>query len=152
MDKLEFVEELMSAVAGTRAPVRSREHVKPLRSITKTLGEHYAERRAGFWPRVASSHDRHLRGLFADTRAAPDAELATRFLARNRGEIRRLVSRWTGEYQFTLDMVLSEMITRCRELKLRATGDEEQLRMDFAVVLTVNTMQSLYDKHPWVAL
>ena len=59
-------------------------------------------------------------------------------LRRHRAEIRRLVSRWTGEYQFTLEQVLNEMIGRCRELKLRAVGSERQLRMDFAVLLTVS--------------
>ena len=33
-----------------------------------------------------------------------------------------MVSKWTGEYQLTLDTVLDEMIDRCRELKLRAVG------------------------------
>lgn len=152
LEKLEFVDELMSEIADAPAPVRSREHVQPLDRMTKTLGEHYAERRASFRPGATSNYDRHLRALFAETPDAPDAELATRFLARNRGDIRRLVSRWTGEYQFTLDRVLSEMIVRCRELELRAVGNEEQLRIDFAVIVTVHTMHSIYDKHSWVAL
>ncbi|MBL8858377.1 MAG: putative zinc-binding metallopeptidase [Planctomycetes bacterium] len=152
LDKLEFVDETMAEIGAQPAAVRSREHVEPLGSNTKTLRKHYAERRGRFQPSAVSSYDRHLRALFTPEADAPDAERATRFLTRNRGEIRRLVSRWTGEYQFTLDMVLAEMIVRCRELGLRAVGDEEQMRMDFAVVLTVNTMHSLYSKSSWVAL
>jgi hypothetical protein len=66
--------------------------------------------------------------------------------------VRRDHQAQAGEYQFTLDQVLSDMIQRARELGLRAVGDEEQLRMDFAVVLTVNTMHFLYSKRFWVAV
>ena len=65
-----------------------------------------------------------------------------------------MVSRWTGEYELSLDMVLTEMIGRCRELKLRAVGPERQLRMDSAVLLTVHTMHALYSqsRRAWFAL
>ena len=65
-----------------------------------------------------------------------------------------MVARWTGEYQFTLDIVLSNMICRCRELRLRAVGSERKLRMDFAVLLTAKTMHFLYEqgRRDWIAL
>src|SRR5262249_1873474 len=61
-----------------------------------------------------------------------------------RAKIRQLVSKWTGEYQLTLDSVFDDMIGRCRELKLRAVGSERQLRMEFIVLLTAKTVHSLY--------
>jgi hypothetical protein len=65
-----------------------------------------------------------------------------------------MVSKWTGEYQLTLDAVLDDMIARCRELKLRAAGPERQLRIDFTVLLTAKTVHSLYSpsRRQWVAL
>ena len=63
-------------------------------------------------------------------------------------EIRRLVSKWTGEYQLTLDTVLYDMIERCRELKLRAVGSDRQLRTDFTLLLTAKTVHSLYSPQP----
>jgi hypothetical protein len=65
-----------------------------------------------------------------------------------------MVSKWTGEYQLTLDTVLDEMIDRCRELRLRAVGPERQLTMDFAVLLTAKTVHSLYSpsRRQWIAL
>ena len=62
------------------------------------------------------------------------------------------MSRWTGEYQFTLDQVLHDMIGRCRQLKLRTVGSEREVRMDFAVLLTVQTMHFLYSRKKWIAL
>jgi hypothetical protein len=65
-----------------------------------------------------------------------------------------MVSKWTDEYQLTLDLVLDDMIHRCRELKLRAGGRERQLRTDFTLLLTARTVHSLYDpsRRKWFAL
>ena len=65
-----------------------------------------------------------------------------------------MVSKWTGEYQLTLDAVLNDMIARCRELKLRAVGPERQLTVDFTVLLTAKTVHSLYSpsRRQWFAL
>ena len=55
-----------------------------------------------------------------------------------------MVATWTGETQYTLDRVFADMIGRCRQLGLRAKGSERQLKLDFAILLTVRTMQYLY--------
>jgi hypothetical protein len=64
------------------------------------------------------------------------------------------VSKWTGEYQFTLDTVLGDMIGRCRELKLRVGGHERQLLTDFMVLLTARTMEFLarHGRRDWIAV
>jgi hypothetical protein len=36
------------------------------------------------------------------------------------------------------------MIGRCRELRLRMAGPERQVKTDFAILLTVHTMNTLY--------
>ncbi|HSR14562.1 MAG TPA: hypothetical protein VLL51_02340, partial [Gemmatimonadales bacterium] len=100
-------------------------------------------------------YDRDLRRIFSEDPAHRRRwPAASTFLRLNRRWIRRMVSRWTGEYELSLDMVLSEMIGRCRELRLRAVGAPRQLRMDFAVLLTVQTMHSLYSpaRRTWIAL
>ena len=50
---------------------------------------------------------------------------------------------WTGEYQYTIDQVLEDMIARCRELHLHVPIDEEQAKLDFTILLTVHTMNYL---------
>ena len=79
-------------------------------------------------------------------------ESAAAFLRRHQKEIRDQVSRWTGEYRFTLDQVLKQMIGRCRELKLRLTGSEARVKQDFAIVLTMHTMRCLHRGGSWHAL
>ncbi len=66
--------------------------------------------------------------------------------------MRRLASRWTSEYQYTIDTLLGAMIERCRELDLRLRTSPEQTKLDFAVLLTVQTMNYLHSGRHRVAL
>lgn len=79
---------------------------------------------------------------------------AAAFLRAHRADIRRIVSRWTGEYQFSLDQVLTDMIGRCRELRLRVIGPERQVLTDFMVLLTARTMSFLVGqgRRDWIAV
>ncbi len=150
--KLEYVDALMAELATAKPKVRRRERVEELGTLTMTLREYYERKREHYAQGSPTIHDRELKLLFSDDPRHRRHELASRFLRRNRSEIRRLVARWTGEYQFTLDQVLDDMIGRCRELRLRAVGGERALRLDFAVLLTVKTVHFLYSHRNWVAL
>jgi hypothetical protein len=77
---------------------------------------------------------------------------AARFLSRIRKDVCRRVARWTGEYQYTIDQVIEDMIARCRELGLRLDKPEEQARLEFIVLLTVQTMNYLHSGRHRVAL
>jgi hypothetical protein len=68
-------------------------------------------------------------------------------LRKSRAELRRLVARWTGEYQYTIDQVLGEMIERCSELGLRHSRGDDETKRDALVLLTVQTMNYLHGGH-----
>lgn len=149
--KIEYVDELMAEV-GPRTPrVRSRATPDSLRRLKHTLREHYEEKRRRYTPGYSQAYDRDLCRLF-QTGDSRRGETAAAFLRRHRREIRQLVARWTGEYQFTLDRVMNEMIGRCKELKLRAVGSEKRLKMDFAIMLTVHTTYYIYRGREWHAV
>jgi hypothetical protein len=152
LKKLEYVDELMEELKGVPPPVQARTQVEPLQALTQTLRAHYAEKRKLYQVNYTDIYDRDLLHLFSVDPKHQNNELASTFLRRNRAHIRRLVSRWTGEYQFTLEQVLNDMIGRCRQLKLRTAGSDRKLRMDFAVLLTVQTMHFLYSRKNWIAL
>ena len=152
LKKLEYVDKMLDRLAG-RPPVhRSREKPDSLPTITITLGEYYAEKRQQYLVSYPDIYDADLRRLFSNDPKHSHKELASRFLRRNSREIRQLVANWTGEYQFTLEQVLKDMIGRSRELKLRAAGPERRLRMEFAILLTVKTMDFHYSRRNWFAL
>ena len=96
--------------------------------------------------------DRDLRRLFSDAPEYARNETAAAFLRRVRPEIRRMVSRWTGRYQYTLDQVLKDVITRSRELRLRLVEPPEQTKVDTAIMLTVQAMDFLYSGRRWISL
>jgi hypothetical protein len=77
---------------------------------------------------------------------------AARFIARARRDVRRMVAGWTGEYQYTIDQVVEAMMKRANELNLRLAGPEDRTKLDFLVLLTVQTMNYLHSGRHRVAL
>ena len=154
LKKLEYVDELMAEIAGEKPLMTTRSTVDPLSRLTRTLADYYERKQAAYLVKAPQTYDRDLRKLFSDDPEDYDAPAASTFLRHNRAKIRQIVSRWTGEHQLTLDSLLNDMIVRCRELKLRAAGDEDQLRMDFTVLFTAKTVLSLYGtgRRKWFAL
>jgi hypothetical protein len=152
LKKLERMDELMRELAGRRAPVRNQRLVDPLSRLSKTLREHYVQKRARYAVGLGEFYDRDLKRLFSAEPQFAGNPAAAAFLKRNRQEVRRLVRRWTGVYQYTIDQVLGEMIRRCRELSLRLTQPEDQARTHFTVLLTVQTMNHLHSGRHRLAL
>jgi hypothetical protein len=152
MKKLQFVDELMKEIAGKEPPVKSRERDMPLRAIRITLGEHYERKRARYASTHPEFYDRDLRKLFTATPKAAEAVRAGRFLRRIRAELRRMVSRWTGEYQYTIDQVIRQMIKRCEELGLWLDRPEQEVKVDAIVLVAVQTMNYLHSGRHRVAL
>ena len=156
--KLEFVDELMRELRGTAPPVRTRRTVEPVSSLAQTLRAHYDAKQAHQASDRPTIPDRDLQRLFAAEPGRPGAPVrrsgppAAAFLRRHRGELRRMVARFTGESQFTLEQVLEDVITRCGALELRAPRDDRRLRVDFALLLTVRTVHFHYSRRNWVAL
>jgi hypothetical protein len=151
MRKLQYVDDLMNELAGTRPRVTHRHVVEPLHHIRRTLRQHYRQKRLryGEWP---DFYDADLRRLFSDEPKYARRELASSFLARVREEVRPLVASWTGIYQYVIDQVLQDMIGRCDELQLRLAVTPTQARTEVLVMLTVQTMNYLHEGHHRIAL
>ena len=151
LKKLEYVDELMRELRGATPPVRSRRQIEPLSQVKQTLREHYAAKQAHQASGRPTIPDRDLQRLFA-AEPGRSGEPAASFIHRYRGEIRRMVARFTGESQFTLEHVLEDVISRAMALELRASRDDKRQRVDFALLLTVRTVHFHYSRRNWVAL
>ncbi len=152
LKKLEYMDALMTSLTGARPAVSTKEHVDPISSLRKTLREYYDEKRRRFGVDHPTFYDRDLRRLFSDEEAFKTNPTAASFINRLRKPIRRYVAKWTGEYQYTIDRLLDDMMRRCRELNLHVAGPEEQVRMEFTVLLTLQTMNYLHSGRHRVAL
>jgi hypothetical protein len=154
LKKLEYVDELMTEISGVKPRRVRRFRIDPLSRISITLGEHYRRKLDHYAVEAPRTHDRELLRIFAPEAGHRRARPAAAFIRHNRAKIRRLVSKWTGEYQLTLDAVIDEMVARCQQLNLRAVGSERQMRLDLTVLLTARTVQSLHSRsrRQWIAL
>jgi hypothetical protein len=138
------MDALMTEIRGTAPRLSSTDEVEPLRKLRRTLRHHYRSKRRHYGLDYPNFYDRDLRRLFSADPAYAEHITAAQFIARNRSTVRRVVARWTGIYQYTIDQVLEDMIARCQELKFRLAVPEEQARQEFTVLLTVQTMNHLH--------
>jgi len=142
--KLEYEYELMGGLRNRTPQVRSGKEVDPLRSLRMTLGEYYSEKQKRYGSQYPDFYDRDLRRLFPNPADPAVAPAASAYLRRMAPELRTIVARWTGEYNYTVDLVIKDMIKRCRELDLRVCRPESELRVDMAAMLTMQTMNFVY--------
>ncbi len=144
LKKLEYMDALMASISRGSARLENPDEVDPLRKLKKTLRQHYRTKRRYYGVDYPNFYDRDLRRLFSESPEFADNMTAAQFLTRIRRPTRRLVAGWTGIYQYTIDQVLEDMISRCRELKLRLAVPEDRARQEFAVLLTVQAMNYLH--------
>jgi hypothetical protein len=152
LKKLEYMAALMKSLRGRKPLVTDTTEVDPLRRIRRTLRQYYKRKRRHYGIDHPKFYDRELRKLFSDAPDFAKNMTAAQFIGRQRKELRRLVADWTGIYQYTVDKVVEDMMTRARELKLRLAVPEEQARYEFTVLVTVQTMNYLHSGRHRVAL
>jgi len=146
--KLKYVDGLMAELAGKPPLVRLKAPVDSLPQLKHTLGEHYREKQKKYGSDYPDFYDNDLRRLFPsppDHRKYPPASY---FLKRISPKLRQRVASWTGEYAYTINLVLRDMIQRSKELNLRVTRPEEEIKLEAAILLTMHTMNYLHsDDH-----
>lgn len=150
--KLEYMDALMADIGGKPMLATTRRKLEPIQSLRKTLRAHYERKRRHYGVEHPNFYDRDLRRLFSSAPEHAANIKAARFIARIRKDVRRMVSGWTGEYQYTIDQVLESMIRRSNEMNLRLKQSEEATKSDFLVMLTVQTMNYLHSGRHRVAL
>jgi len=152
LKKLEYMDSLMESLRGKTPRVQNAVEVDALRRLRKTVRQHYRNKRRYYGLDHPNFYDRDLRRIFSDAPEFASNLTAAQFITRIRRPVRRVVSDWTGIYQYTIDRVLALMIQRCQELKLRLAVPEEQARHEFTVLLTVQTMNYLHSGRHRVAM
>lgn len=147
LDKLAYLDELMRSIRGKRPERRVRDRVEPISELTQTLGDYYRKKRARYRLAVRETYDRDLKRLFSEARGALRERNAAAFLRKERPEIRKLVSRWTGEYQYAVDRVLSEIIERADELGLVVSSGALHVKRDAMLLVATQTLKYLNRGH-----
>jgi len=150
--KLEYMDRLMKDIAGKTPVVTTRRVVDPVHRLRTTLRRHYMRRREHYGLEHPHFYDRDLRRLFSAARDYRRNRKASRFIQSIRRDVRRVVGEWTGAYQYTIDRVIEDMIDRANELNLRLVYQPERTKLDFTLLVTVQTMNYLHSGRHRVAL
>src|SRR6185312_5276884 len=111
--KLEYIDELMTELDGTKPRNRTRTKVEPLSALRITLREHYRRKRERYdfgWP---AGYDRELWRIFSDEPPSRSRPSAASFIRRVRREVRQIVAEETDPQQSPRAQVLQHIIHRC---------------------------------------
>jgi hypothetical protein len=147
LQKLQFLDGLMKDIEGQRPKKRGRDRIEPIGELKQTLGEHYRAKRARYRLALRQTYDRDLKRLFSEPRGARGERNAASFLRQERSEIRKLVARWTGEYQYAVDRVLAEVIERAEELGLVVASGAAHVKRDAMLLVASQTLKYLNRGH-----
>jgi hypothetical protein len=147
LQKLHYLDGLMRDIEGKKPAKRNRFRIEPIGELKKTLGDYYREKRARYRLALRETYDRDLKRLFSEPTDERRERLAASFLRKERGEIRKLVSRWTGEYQYAVDRVLAEIIQRAEELGLVVASTASHVKRDAMLLVSAQTLKYLNRGH-----
>ena len=152
IEKLEMVDTYMKSISGRKPVVNNRRTIDSLARIRRTLRSHYERKREHYGLDYPSIYDNDLRKLFSSDPVHKRNSTAAAFLSRIRGELRRSVARWTGEYSYTIAQVVQEMIERCRELQLRVGDHPEETKRDAIILVAVRTTNYIHEGRHRIAI
>jgi hypothetical protein len=120
--KLEFVDELLAGVRGSRPPVRNREVVEPLRENTRTLAEHYRRKlaRHSMYRRTVTDH--LLERVFSPEKPRPGARRASTFLRAHAAHLEASTMRELDAERYSVEQILRIVVERADKLRLWVRG------------------------------
>lgn len=125
LDKLEFVDGLMTEIDGRAPRIRDRTRVAPLSQNNRTLREHY-RRKTAYYDRIERRYDGWLADVFAPRRTRPHGRPASRFIRDMTPQLKRLLLRRTRAGPYLVDHVIETLTRRARELDLVVAGPRRE--------------------------
>ncbi len=124
LEKLEYMDALMRASAKKPPLVTGGRRKSDASRLRTTLERYYATRRKLFAEDQPDFWDADLRRIFGE---GPGRETAAHFLRRHRHALVSTTVRWTGEHKYAVDALVRKLITRSRQLGLRAHDKDAPL-------------------------
>ncbi len=147
IEKLQLVNEIMEEISHRKPPVNKKQEPGSIRKSRRKLKTYYSERVDDLGLNQPFYMDPLLVRLFSADSQYKNKKLASQFIRQERKLIRDNVARWTGQYKYTIDQMLKEVITSCQEKKLRLTKSERETRLDLVGMLTAQTLNYINTGH-----
>ncbi len=152
LKKLKLVDEMMGEIAHQKPPVRKKEEPGKIDSSRRKVKTYYGEKVDELGLDQPFYLDPLLFRLFSNSPEYKKKKLASQFIRGERKLIRDQVARWTGQYKYTIDQMLQEVIVSCQEKKLRLTKSERETRLDLVGMLTAQTLNYINSGHHKIAM
>jgi hypothetical protein len=125
--KLRLVDDLMTSVRGTAAPVRNRVRIEPIDANTRTLADHYRRKLARHRHYRRGLADELLRKIFSVERPTSRAPRACTFLRAVKPRALARIAREAGVELYTVQQIHRMVIERSETLKLFVSGNRRHV-------------------------
>ncbi len=152
VNKLKLVDEIMGEISNQRPSVNKKAEPGSIKRSRRKLKTYYSEKIEDLGLDQGFYMDPLLFRLFSNEADFAGNKLASQFINQEKKLIREKVSRWTGQYKYTIDQMLKEVIISCREKKLRLTKSERETRLDLVGMLTAQTLNYINSGHHKIAM
>lgn len=147
LKKIELVDEIMSGIRGRLPKVKKREKPGDISKSRKRLQTYFDRKRESLCLDEPFYLDPLLWRLFSNDEKYARNKRAAQFIREERKLIGGMVAKWTGQYRYTIHLLLDELIDSCREKKLRLMNSERQTRLDLVGMLTAQTLNYINSGH-----
>lgn len=147
LEKLYMVDELMDSIHNLCPFVRNKDRPGDIKKSRRKVKSYYKQKRDDLGLDQPYFLDPLLMRLFSRENKYKENGTAASFIRKERKSISQPVARWTGQYRYTIDLILQEIIESCREKKLYLTRPEEETRMDLVGMLTAQTLNYINNGH-----
>jgi hypothetical protein len=142
--KLEWLDGIMTEIAALApTPIEPTDEDLPLRAMTWTLADHYANEEP-LPIGDARQFDGDLRRVFAVASDAPAGEVAAHFIQRTEGELVARISYWAGVGPAVVRSLLRALALRADALALRVAGLEAATLIELTAFGTAVMMHWRY--------
>jgi hypothetical protein len=144
LHKLEYVDELMRALAG-KPPVHSPEYrVADYDCLNVKLKTFYTRKRKLNEDAYPDFYDNELRQLFAANADAGGRVKASVYLRHHRRQLMEAVSQWTNERKYRVNELLTRLIDRCDQLNLYIKAYDPKQNLQVSAYVTTLVMNYLF--------
>lgn len=141
LKKLEYVDRLMAEIAQMKPLVSGGRKMTDARHLRKTLGRYYSERRKLSAEDFPDFYDADLTAIFAPE---GDTQPAQRFLREHKKYLVASLRRWTGQRSYTINLLVTQFMGRCKELKLTVGDNPDRVLFELGAYLAALVTNHLH--------
>lgn len=133
LNKLEYIDNLMKQINAKDQINKTEEEFESLKDLNYTIKDYYDRKKKFYSMEWPETYDNILTKIFS---ADNEGLSSTLFLRKMKKQIRSYISETLDIPQYTINQLIMHMAARCRELKLKQTGDESETIKKILVMLT----------------